>query len=143
LTPGNKKPRRDFGALVFDFASTAANATTSVMVKNNRERPLIITELNFAQFGAANSSDQWTIQVTDQATARQWFSSAAPLPALFGASLVCGILAADQGLAPTKAWKLPAPYILGPGAQLLISATNNSTNALALSIVAAGFYSEE
>jgi len=139
MKPSDIKPRQ-YGGLVFDFGSTAAGATSTVVVKNNRNAPLVLTDIAAVCLGGANSHLDWQLQARDQSTGQEWFSSAAQLAALLGAGVTSGVLAADQGTAAQAPAKLASSYVLQPGAQLQLSATNNGTNAVPLSVLLSGFY---
>jgi len=139
MRPSDNKPRQ-YGGLVFDFGSVAAAGTVNVAVKNNRSVPIVLTDISAVCLGAANSHLDWQLQARDQSTGQEWFSSAAQLACLLGAGITSGILAADQGSAPRAPARLASPYVLAPGAQLQLSATNNGTNAVPLSILLSGFY---
>lgn len=133
------KPRQ-YGALVFDMGTVNAGSTSTVTVKNNRSTPLVLTDISAVCLGGANSHFDWQIQARDQSTGQEWFSSAAQLSTLLGAGLTSGVLAADQASVPQAPAKLAASYALAPGAQLQLSATNNGTNAVPLSVLLSGFY---
>jgi hypothetical protein len=139
MKPSDNKPRQ-YGGLVFDFASTGAGVTSTAMVKNNRNQPIVLTDICAVCLGGANSHLDWQLQARDQSTGQEWFSSAVQLAALLGAGANSGVLAGDQGTAPQAPVKLASAYVLAPGAQLQLSATNNGTNSVPLSILLSGFY---
>lgn len=134
---------KQYGALVFDFSTVTAGAGTAVKVKNNRTTPLVLTDIGACCSGGANSHLDFTLQMRDQATGQEWFSSAAPLPALVGPGLTSGILATDQSSAPQQPVKLAAPYVLAPGAELQATATNYGGANAPLVVVFSGFYAAE
>lgn len=138
-----KPSAKQYGALVFDFGTLTAGSGGAVKVKNNRTTPLVLTDIGACCSNGANSHLDFTLQMRDQATGQEWFSAAAPIPALVGPGLTSGILATDQTSAPQQPVKLAAPYVLMPGAELQATATNYGGSNAPLVLVLSGFYAAE